>query len=117
MDTFWRTSTLPQKLTSSLRRWWRLPSRLYVSNAPSLLLPMTSDSEGSVGWTQIAGSSIESPLVCTGTVSTLDGTSVGAADTTSTDAVVTTVTPTATTASVAATRIALICPPPVLTGF
>ena len=77
---------------------------------------MTSDSEGSVGWTQIAGSSIESPLVCTGTVSALDGTNVGAANTTSTGAVVTTVTPAATTASVATARIALICPPPVLTN-
>ncbi len=52
-----RTSTLPQNLTPVVMRCWSDPSRLYVSSAPFLSLPMISDCAGAVGWTQIAGSS------------------------------------------------------------
>src|SRR5215510_584340 len=75
--TPWRTSTLPQKVEAVVICCWRLPSRLYVSSAPCLSLPMISDWPGSVGCTQMAGSSAASPEWPTGTVSPSAATTTG----------------------------------------
>ncbi len=64
-----RTSTLPKK--PSAIRWIRAPERSYTSSAPPLSLPITTDWAGSVGCTQIAGSSAASPVLSTGAVSTV----------------------------------------------
>ena len=73
--TPWRTSTLPQNFVGATIRCTRMPSRLKVSRAPCLSLPMIRDFAGSWAFTQMAGSSAESPGCCIGCVSASAGTS------------------------------------------